>query len=63
MNAAVPETIACMECGGVAYALVRYAPDATPEAGDVVPYRCADCAERWDVVLDDDDVAERDIIE
>ena len=52
-----------MECGGVAYALVRYAPDATPEAGDVVPYRCADCAERWDVVLDDDDVAERDIIE
>ena len=57
----VPETIACMECGGLAYALVRYAPDAVPAPGDIVPYRCADCAERWDVVLDDDDEPDRDI--
>lgn len=51
----MPETIACMECGGVAHALVRYAPDAAPEPGDIVPYRCADCAERWDVVLEEED--------
>ena len=55
----IPETIACMECGGVAYPLVSYAPDAAPEPGDVVPYRCAECAERWDIVLDEDDTADR----
>lgn len=61
VNVSVPETIACMECGGLAHALVRYAPDAAPEPGDIVPYRCAECAERWDVVLEEDDGAERDI--
>jgi hypothetical protein len=24
-------------------------------AGDIVSYRCADCLDRWDLVLEDDD--------
>ena len=55
----MPETIACMECGGIAYPLVTYAPDTVPEPGDVVPYRCAECAERWDIVLEEDDTDDR----
>lgn len=24
-------------------------------AGDIVAYRCEDCLDRWDIVLEDDD--------
>lgn len=44
-----------MDCDGTAYPLVEYAEDAPPEPGDIVPYRCADCTERWDLVLDETD--------
>ena len=44
----VPDQIRCVECGGIAYRL-PFQPDEGWEPGDVVTYRCGDCAERWDV--------------
>jgi hypothetical protein len=53
--APAPE-ITCVDCGGRAY-LISYAPDEGRwEAGDVVAYRCADCNDRWDVVLEEEDL-------
>lgn len=53
----VPETIVCVDCGGTAHRISYPRPDAPWEPGDVVAYRCADCLDRWDLVvpgLDDD---------
>ena len=52
--------ITCVDCGGRAHLLT--APHVDPEdgraqpwePGDVVAYRCADCLDRWDIVLEDD---------
>jgi hypothetical protein len=52
--------ITCVDCGGRAHLLTK--PDLDPEdatralwqPGDIVTYRCADCLDRWDLVLDDD---------
>ncbi|MBA3287758.1 MAG: hypothetical protein H0U21_07010 [Acidimicrobiia bacterium] len=54
--------ITCIDCGGRAHLLV--ASDLDEEdvgaerwhPGDVVTYRCEDCLDRWDLVLDDDAV-------
>jgi hypothetical protein len=55
VRAPAPE-ITCVDCGGRAY-LISYAPDEGRwEAGDVVAYRCADCNDRWDVVLEEEDL-------
>ena len=52
--------ITCIDCGGRAHLLTQ--PDVDPEdglsavwqPGDVVAYRCEDCLDRWDIVLEDD---------
>lgn len=52
-----PENITCVDCGGSCGLLTR--PD-TDEHGDpmpfrpgeVVAYRCSDCLDRWDIVLE-----------
>ena len=53
--------ITCIDCGGRAHLLS--APHVDPEdgsaapwePGDIVAYRCEDCLDRWDLVLEDDD--------
>jgi hypothetical protein len=55
---AVSENISCMECGGRASLLQPLDPEDPPAPGDVLAYRCPDCAERWDVVVDEDDLIE-----
>jgi hypothetical protein len=50
--------IDCMECGGTAYLAQPIGPEDEFEAGDVVVYICGECAQRWDVVLDESDVDE-----
>mgnify|MGYP001554452466 FL=1 len=50
------ETIICVECGGTAHLLTGFPPDDPPMAGDIVPYRCAECMERFDMVVDDTDL-------
>ena len=52
----VAKTIICVDCGGTC-GLLSYEPHEGWEPGDIVAYRCADCMDRWDIVieLDDDD--------
>jgi hypothetical protein len=60
-----PERIDCIDCGGVAHLMTR--PDDTGRfyPGDLLTYRCEDCADRWDLVVpggdgdDEDDGWER----
>ena len=51
-----PETITCVDCGGICHLLTRPFEDADGrvgfEAGDVVAYRCEDCLDRWDIVME-----------
>jgi hypothetical protein len=54
----ITEKIACMECGGIAVLVQLPADDEIVEAGDVLMYRCPECGQRWDVVVDDQDVDE-----
>ena len=50
------ESIVCIDCGGRAH-LITYPPeDGAWEPGDVVTYRCADCLDRWDLILESDDL-------
>ena len=52
--------ITCIDCGGRAHLLTK--PDIDPDdglgavwqPGDIVAYRCEDCLDRWDLVLEDD---------
>lgn len=53
---AFAQRIDCMECGGDAFLVQPPADDEPVEAGDVLVYRCRDCGQRWDVVVDDEDL-------
>ncbi len=50
------ESIVCVECGGTAYLLTRFPPDDPPMPGDVVAYRCAECVDRFDIVVEEADL-------
>ena len=52
----LPETITCVDCGGTAHLLTTFPPDDPPVPGDPIAYRCAECGDRWDLVVDDADV-------
>jgi hypothetical protein len=41
----------CVECGGRCHLLTTWPYDDPPQPGDVLAYRCADCADRFDVVV------------
>ena len=53
--------ITCIDCGGRAHLLSRRDVDPEDpgasqwEPGDIVAYRCEDCLDRWDLVLEDDE--------
>ncbi|HET9731582.1 MAG TPA: hypothetical protein VFP54_02800 [Acidimicrobiales bacterium] len=51
----VPETIVCVDCGGRAHLLTRFADDDPPGPDSVAAYRCEDCLDRWDIVLGEAD--------
>jgi hypothetical protein len=58
----VAETIRCVDCGGTCHRISYLSEDEPPEPGDVIAYRCEDCNDRWDVVLDEsDDDAPREL--
>jgi hypothetical protein len=56
------QVITCVDCGGRAHLLTPPRVDVEDAGadewlpGDIVSYRCEDCLDRWDVVLDDDAV-------
>jgi DNA-directed RNA polymerase subunit RPC12/RpoP len=56
----ISEHIACMECGGQAHLVQALDPEMPVVAGDVLVYVCSDCNQRWDVVVDEDDLIEDD---
>jgi predicted nucleic acid-binding Zn ribbon protein len=56
----ISEHIACMECGGTAHLVQALDPEITIEAGDVMVYVCGECNQRWDVVVDEDDLIDGD---
>jgi hypothetical protein len=47
--------IVCVDCGGACFPLGWHPEDGEVEHGDVVPYRCRDCHDRWDVVVAEPD--------
>ena len=53
---AISEKINCMECGGTAHLGQALDPESPVEAGDVLVYLCGECNQRWDVVVDEDDL-------
>ena len=53
----VPEVITCVDCGGECGLLSYPRTDDDGAAlpfrpGDIVAYRCRDCHDRWDIVLE-----------
>ena len=49
--------ITCVDCGGDCFPLGWHPEDGEVEEGTVIPYRCRDCLDRWDIVIgtrDDD---------
>lgn len=54
--------ITCVDCGGRAHLLTPPREDVEDVGadewlpGDIATYRCEDCHDRWDIVLDDDAV-------
>jgi DNA-directed RNA polymerase subunit RPC12/RpoP len=48
--------ITCIDCGGRAFLLTPPREDGAWYPGDIVAYRCQDCLDRWDLVLEDDDI-------
>jgi len=51
--------ITCIDCGGRCFLLTPPREDGVWIDGDMVAYRCEDCLDRWDLVLEDDDEAAR----
>jgi hypothetical protein len=51
-------TIVCVECGGTAWLIQPVQPDDELEVGDVVAYRCSECLDRFDLVVDEHDLEE-----
>ncbi|MEO6121791.1 MAG: hypothetical protein ABIW46_02695 [Acidimicrobiales bacterium] len=52
----IADTIVCVDCGGDC----RRTPDGSPEfgwqPGDIITYRCCDCADMWYLEVDEDDL-------
>ena len=51
-----PTVIVCVDCGGRAHLVQPNDPESPYRSGDVAVYRCEDCLDRWDIVLEDEDV-------
>jgi hypothetical protein len=52
--------ITCIDCGGRAFLLTPPRDDGAWLDGDVVAYRCEDCLDRWDLVLEADEPGDAD---
>lgn len=52
-----PERITCIDCGGECGRLTAE-PELGWAEGDLVTYRCRDCHDRWELVVDESDHAD-----
>ena len=48
-----PDHITCVDCGGPCSMLTYPTENGRWYEGDVVAYRCRDCLDRWDIVLEE----------
>lgn len=55
----VPAIITCIDCGGPA-SLLSLEPEDGWHEGDQLIYRCRDCLDRWDLVVEQDDLVPDD---
>ena len=55
---ALAKVIVCVDCGGQAHLIHEFPPDDPPRPGDIAVYRCADCLDRWDIVVDEADLTD-----
>ncbi len=46
------DTIICVDCGGTAHLITPPPEDGAWYVGDITAYRCGDCRDRWDLVLE-----------
>jgi len=53
---AVAETIVCVDCGGDCRRSPLDPPEFGWEAGDLVTYRCRDCADVWYLEVSPEDL-------
>lgn len=44
--------IVCVDCGGTAHLITPPREDNLWYAGDIATYRCSECRDRWDLVLE-----------
>jgi hypothetical protein len=51
LDASVPAVITCIDCGGRASLLTIW-DEFPPVSGDVATYRCRDCLDRWDLIIE-----------
>jgi hypothetical protein len=56
----VPDTITCVDCGSVCRRVPFDPPELGWEVGDVVRYRCTQCADEWFLEVDEDQLTEDD---
>ncbi len=54
----VAETIRCVDCGGTCHRMPFDPPELGWEVGDVVAYRCRDCADMWYLEVDEEDLTD-----
>lgn len=52
----VPAEIVCVDCGGRCQLGSEPPPDDDFHPGDIVWYRCVDCMDRWDLVVEEADL-------
>jgi hypothetical protein len=51
----ITRVITCPDCGGRAHLVQEPDDDDEIGAGDVLAYRCEDCLDRWDVVVEEEE--------
>lgn len=52
----VADSIVCVDCGGICHRSPFEPPELGWEPGDVVTYRCRDCADVWYLEVEEDDL-------
>jgi len=52
----VAETIECVDCGGTCHRIPSEPPELGWAVGDVVAYRCVDCADMWYLEIEEEDL-------
>jgi hypothetical protein len=60
LDAAVPSVITCIDCGSSAHLLTVW-DEYPPVAGDIATYRCRDCLDRWDLVIEIEDLGHQPV--